>query len=62
MDARELLAQFTELMNRHGANSKEVESFITTHSKNRKFVELAKTAQDLKIALLRRNRKKSNKA
>ena len=50
-DTRDLLAKYTELINRHGPNSVEAASYLDTNKMNSEFVELAETARWLKGAL-----------
>jgi hypothetical protein len=48
---QELLAEFTELMNRHGVYSLAAADFLWDHFDNKEFVSLAETARDLKEAM-----------
>jgi hypothetical protein len=47
---RGLLADYVDLLNRHGADSSETAGFIDAHAENREFVELADLARNLKKA------------
>jgi hypothetical protein len=47
---RGLLADYAELLNRHGADSSEAAGFIDAHAENRELVELADLARNLKKA------------
>jgi hypothetical protein len=51
MSTRELLAEHATLMNRHGADSPEVEAFVTAHRDDAEFIDLARVARELKAAL-----------
>jgi hypothetical protein len=48
---RELLADYTVLLNRNGVDSAEAKAFIEAHQKNRRFVQLAELSRVLKKAL-----------
>jgi hypothetical protein len=47
---RGLLADYVDLLNRHGADSPEAAGFIDAHAENRELVELADLARNLKNA------------
>jgi hypothetical protein len=53
-ERQELLAEYTTLMNRHGADSVEAARFLEEHRKNPEFVELAEVCWKLKKAFVRR--------
>ena len=48
---RELLSEFTTVLNRHGPGSVEAQAFVDEHRSNQEFVELAKLSESLKAAL-----------
>jgi hypothetical protein len=51
----ERLAEYTVLMNRHGADSQEARAFLDEHRCDPEFVSLARVARDLKAALAARH-------
>ncbi len=51
VSTRELLAQYTVLLNRFGTDSEEAEAFLQENRSNSEFVELAELSKTLKEAL-----------
>jgi hypothetical protein len=52
-DTSTLLGEYAELINRYGVSSSEVKIFLSKHSENREFVELAEMANFLRAKLNR---------
>jgi hypothetical protein len=48
---RELLADYADLLNRHGIDSPEAADLIAVHRRDREFVGLARLSRALKEAL-----------
>jgi hypothetical protein len=51
LTVRELLAEYTALLNKHGVNSSEAKAFVEVHKANRRFLELAELSRVLKETL-----------
>lgn len=53
-----LLAEYTEIINRHGTDSAEARAFCEQHRSNQELLELCETAYWLKKALMAQDRKR----
>jgi len=51
VSTRDLLGEYTVLLNRHGIDSSQASDFLEAHKSDTQFVQLAETARWLKKAL-----------
>jgi len=48
---RDLLAEYTALLNQYGVDSREAQDYLDAHRSNKRFTELADLSRILKVAL-----------
>lgn len=51
MNVRDKLAEYARLLNQHGANAPEVKEFVSQHTDDSEFMDLARITRRLQTAL-----------